>query len=140
MKALILSFALSGVLTAHVASWSWERVAAPDRLEGFHRFAPGIAGQALRSDGQTTRLIRPAAQAPRLDGPFTVEAWVAIQTNPWCSPQRQEASLSGLLHQAILMVQADEPRRVHNAVAGWQLVSMAAVRNAALAEFRNSRS
>ena len=92
MKALILPVAFSGLLTAQVASWSWESVTTPDRLAGFHRFAPGISGRALRSDGQTTHLIRPAAQAPRLNGPFTIEAWVAIQAYPWtwCAIANQE--------------------------------------------------
>jgi len=92
MKILVLSLVSTGLLTAQVATWSWENIAAPDRLAGFHRFAPGIAGQALRSDGQTTHLIRPAAQAPRLDGAFTIEAWVAIQNYPWtwCALVNQE--------------------------------------------------
>ncbi|MBM3753372.1 MAG: LamG domain-containing protein [Acidobacteria bacterium] len=92
MKVIVVSIALTGALAAQVASWSWENVTAPDRLEGFHRFSPGIAGQALRSDGQTTHLIRPAAQAPRLNGAFTIEAWVAIQTYPWtwCALVNQE--------------------------------------------------
>lgn len=92
MKVFVVSIALAGALAAQVASWSWESVAAPDRLEGFHRFAPGIAGQAVRFDGQTTHLIRPAAQAPRLNGAFTIEAWVAIQTYPWtwCAIVNQE--------------------------------------------------
>ena len=92
MRTLILSLVLPGLLMAQVASWSWESVNAPDRLEGLHRFAPGISGQALRSDGQTTHVIRPAAQAPRLAGPFTIEAWVALQTYPWtwCAILNQE--------------------------------------------------
>jgi hypothetical protein len=92
MKALVLAIALPGLLMAQVASWSWERVDAPDRIAGFHRFAPGISGQALRSDGQTTHLIRPAAEAPRLNGSFSIEAWVAIQTYPWtwCAIVNQE--------------------------------------------------
>jgi len=92
MKALVLAIALPGLLMAQVASWSWERVDAPDRIVGFHRFAPGISGQALRSDGQTTHLIRPAAEAPRLNGSFSIEAWVAIQTYPWtwCAIVNQE--------------------------------------------------
>ena len=92
MKILVLALVSTRVLTAQVATWTWEDIAPQDRLEGFHRFAPGVAGQALRSDGQTTHLIRPAAQAPRLDGAFTLEAWVAIQNYPWtwCAILNQE--------------------------------------------------
>jgi len=37
--------------------------------------------------------------------------------------------LSGLLHQAVFVMQAPEHRRLRNAETSWQLVSMAAGRN-----------
>ena len=44
--------------------------------------------------------------------------------------------LSGLLHQAVFVVQATEHRRLRNAETRWQLVSMAAGRNFVLGGFR----
>ena len=49
-----------------------------------------------------------------------------------CGPQKWSSSLSGLLHQAILMMQAAKHRRLHNTVTGGQLVSVAAGRNPVL--------
>ncbi|MBN8730139.1 MAG: LamG domain-containing protein [Acidobacteria bacterium] len=96
MKFALFPLLLAGITSAApVASWSFERIEASDQWQGFHRFSPGISGQSLRSDGQTTHLIRPAAQAPRLNGAFTIEAWVAIQTYPWtwCAIVNQEQNL-----------------------------------------------
>lgn len=93
--AIFACFMTASLACGQVAFWPFERDAPPDKVEGFYRFAPGITGQALRSDGQTTHIIRPAAQAPRMDGPFTIEAWVAIQTYPWtwCAIVNQEKKL-----------------------------------------------
>jgi hypothetical protein len=44
--------------------------------------------------------------------------------------------LSGLLHQAVFVMQATEHRRLRNAETRWQLVSMAAGRNLVLGGFR----
>jgi len=57
-----------------------------------------------------------------------------------CRPQKEKLSLSCLLHQAILMMQAAKHRRLHNTVTGGQLVSVVAGRNTALVGFRNSRT
>ena len=57
-----------------------------------------------------------------------------------CVPQKQKLSLSGLLHQAILMMQAAKHRRLHNTVTGGQLVSVVAGRNIVLVGLRNSRT
>lgn len=76
---------------APVASWSFDGPGS-DGIRGFHKPAKGVSGEALRFDGQTTMVIRAAAQAPRLGGAFSVEAWVAIQTYPWtwCAVVNQE--------------------------------------------------
>ena len=95
MKILMLVLAFSGILAAEqLAYWPFDPVSDPDRIAGFHRFTPGISGQALRSDGQTTHVIRPATRAPKLDGAFTIEAWVAMQTYPWtwCAIVNQETN------------------------------------------------
>ena len=44
---------------------------------------PGVLGGGLKCDGLTSCIIRKAAKAPKLDGPFAIEAWVAPQTYPW---------------------------------------------------------
>jgi hypothetical protein len=50
-----------------------------------HRFwyLPGVSGTAVKFDGFTTRIVRKAADAPRLTDDFTIEAWVAPQAYPW---------------------------------------------------------
>jgi len=37
-----------------------------------------------------------------------------------CRPQKQQSSLSGLLHQAVFVMQPAEHRRFHNPATGWQ--------------------
>lgn len=54
-----------------------------DRIEGLHRLAPGVLGQAIVFDGYTTVLRRPAAVAPVVSSAFTVEAWLALGAYPW---------------------------------------------------------
>ena len=75
-----------------VASWSFDTGGRADEIRGFRKFVPGVAGQGLRFDGQTTTVVRPASKAPRLGGGFSIEAWVAIQTYPWtwCAVVNQE--------------------------------------------------
>jgi hypothetical protein len=74
------------------ASWSFERGKEGDEIRGFQKFVPGVAGNGLRFDGQTTAVIRGASKAPRLGGAFSIEAWVAVQTYPWtwCAVVNQE--------------------------------------------------
>ena len=52
--------------------------------------------------------------------------------------KNKKSSLSDLLHQAILMMQAAKQRRLHNTVTGGQLVSVVAGRNTVLVGLRNS--
>jgi len=75
-----------------VASWSFDRETGVDAIRGFRKFVPGVAGNGLRFDGQTTAVVRGASKAPRLGGAFSIEAWVAIQTYPWtwCAIVNQE--------------------------------------------------
>ena len=47
------------------------------------RNARGALGKGLKCDGLTSCIIRKAAKAPKLAGPFAIEAWVAPQTYPW---------------------------------------------------------
>jgi hypothetical protein len=76
-----------------VANWSFEETATPitrdvasgvdDKIEGFYRYVPGVAGTGLRFDGYTTQIIRTAKKAPQFADAFSVEAWVALNTLPW---------------------------------------------------------
>ena len=43
---------------------------------------PGVRGQALLFDGQSTHLVRPAAQVPAIATAFTVQGWVALGSYP----------------------------------------------------------
>jgi len=47
------------------------------------RYLPGVSGTAVKFDGFTTRIVRRAADAPRLTDGFTIEAWVVPQAYPW---------------------------------------------------------
>jgi hypothetical protein len=96
LKILIVLGLLAGSLAAAerapVASWSFDGDMGADVIRGFHKFVTGPAGDGLRFDGQTTVVVRAAANTPRVKGAFSVEAWVAIQTYPWtwCAVINQE--------------------------------------------------
>ena len=57
-----------------------------DLVTGNFKLVPGVVGQALKFDGFTTEIVRPAASVPRLPDSFTLEAWVALGAYPinWC--------------------------------------------------------
>ena len=65
-----------------------------DRIEGGFTPVAGVGGPAIRFDGYTTCIIRKAADAPRLDKQFTIEAWVAQGAYPWniCAVVSQSAA------------------------------------------------
>ena len=53
-------------------------------LEGLYQYVPGVSGDALRFDGYTTGMTVSAQEAGIDPGHgFTVEAWVALNTDPW---------------------------------------------------------
>ena len=54
-----------------------------DKIAGNYWYAEGVKGSCLKLDGYTTHVVRSADKTPRLDGEFTVEAWVAPQAYPW---------------------------------------------------------
>jgi hypothetical protein len=75
---------LAGDAGAPAASWTFDGpVQAGDSIRGFTRPVAGISGKAMRFDGETSAIIRPAAAAPKLTGAFSIEAWIAIQAYPW---------------------------------------------------------
>ncbi|HEY2469539.1 MAG TPA: LamG domain-containing protein [Terracidiphilus sp.] len=54
-----------------------------DRILNFHDWVRGVSGGGLKFDGFTTLVERDARNTPKLQGGFTIDAWVAIQSYPW---------------------------------------------------------
>ena len=54
-----------------------------DPIGGNFKPAAGVVGAALKLDGFTTEIVRPAATAPQPGGGFTLEAWLALAAYPW---------------------------------------------------------
>jgi hypothetical protein len=54
-----------------------------DRIDGNFKYVRGVRGKAVKFDGFTSRIVRKASEAPRLDDSFTIEAWVALGAYPW---------------------------------------------------------
>lgn len=95
--------------------------AISDPIQGNFRHIGGARGSALKFDGFTTRIIRPAGKAPRIRSAFTVEAWVAPQAYPWswCAIANQERD-----HEAGWFFGLDELGHIglHVAVGGkWRV-------------------
>jgi len=53
------------------------------KLFGVYRHVPGVAGEALRLDGQSSGLQVAGAGLPQLQSGFAVEAWIVINVYPW---------------------------------------------------------
>ncbi len=76
-----------------VAAWKFDReearrVADPatgirDSICGNFKFVNGVEGRALKFDGFTTMIRRGAERVPKIQGSFSLEAWVAAATYPW---------------------------------------------------------
>jgi len=54
-----------------------------DRIRGNFKFVQGVSGSGLMFDGFTTSVVRKAEKAPKLDGDFTIEAWISLGAYPW---------------------------------------------------------
>jgi hypothetical protein len=54
-----------------------------DVVAGFHKFVPGVKGNALQFDGLSSMVVRKASDAPKMGDSFSVSAWVAINNYPW---------------------------------------------------------
>ncbi len=75
-----------------VAGWSFDgdtsvavrdgSGAVLDSLIGAGTFAPGVKGRCLVLDGMTAYVERQAPRVPRISGPFSVEAWIALGAYP----------------------------------------------------------
>jgi len=61
-------------------------------IGGNFSYVEGVRGSAIKCDGFTTRIVRRAADVPRLADGFTIEAWIAPQAYPrtWCAIVNQE--------------------------------------------------
>lgn len=95
---LLLSIAAAPTLRAQPAPlqlhWQFNRAeagspldtahSAKAALEGAWSYVPGVSGDALRFDGETTSMAVPLPDNAALgsDG-LTVEAWVVLNTYPW---------------------------------------------------------
>ncbi len=65
-----------------VAWWKFD-AREDDNIKGNYRYVEGVSGSAVKLDGYTSYITRPAASAPELSEAFTIEAWVAVAAFPW---------------------------------------------------------
>jgi hypothetical protein len=54
-----------------------------DKVLNNYEWVGGVSSSALKFDGFTTVVTREAQRVPRIEGNFSIEAWVAIQAYPW---------------------------------------------------------
>ncbi len=54
-----------------------------DPIEGNVTYTAGVAGSALRLDGFSASIDRKATDAPRIEGDFSIQAWVAQGAYVW---------------------------------------------------------
>ena len=54
-----------------------------DEVLGYSDLAEGVKDKAIKLDGFTARVVRPADKAPALGEAFSFEGWVALQEYPW---------------------------------------------------------
>jgi hypothetical protein len=57
----LLGISLAAAEKIPIASWSFDQGSGGDEVRGFQIIVDGVAGKALRFDGQTTAVVRPAA-------------------------------------------------------------------------------
>jgi len=88
----VFSISLFAADDSLVAWWSFDEGGAKavdcigqieDTIHGNFEYADGAAGKALRFDGYTSFISRPAGKVPPLSQAFTIEAWIAPQTYSW---------------------------------------------------------
>lgn len=93
---LCIAWVISAVAAASdapIAWWSFDALVdgavvdraadRSDRVAGSCRLIGGAVGKALLFDGFTAVIDRSAADAPRLTGDFSIQAWVAQGAYPW---------------------------------------------------------
>ncbi len=98
LQVLLFVIAMAGIASPGqnedlLARWSFDEASGStvldsatstrDTIAGFHKFVPGVSGNALQFDGYTTQIVRPYRKAPSPTAGFTVESWVALDAYPW---------------------------------------------------------
>lgn len=84
----------TAALAAPVATWHFEPAKGDVTLDSvskindpvfglYKSFDNGASGKCLKLDGFTSYVKRAADKTPKLTGPFSIEAWVALQEYPW---------------------------------------------------------
>jgi hypothetical protein len=76
-----------------IAQWSFDETSGQfahdsisgndDTIVGLFKHVPGISGNGLRFDGETTVITRAYKNVPPPIAGVTVDAWVAVNTYPW---------------------------------------------------------
>lgn len=76
-----------------VAEWSFNEATGPiahdsisgtdDPVGGLFKHVPGVSGNGLRFDGESTVITRAHKGVPATTSGVTVDAWVAVDTYPW---------------------------------------------------------
>ena len=97
LAVVVVLFAPSARISAQapapVLSWSFDEATgdvaaesmhnADGELSGVYRHVSGLAGHALRLDGETSGVLVKGAEVPALSSAFTIEAWIAIDHYSW---------------------------------------------------------
>ncbi|HEX4022662.1 MAG TPA: LamG domain-containing protein [Acidobacteriaceae bacterium] len=97
VASLFLSFIFTSAISAQsrgpVAGWSFNETAgtaarnsvngSEDKITGFFKHVPGVSGDALMFDGDTTSVVEAAKTVPKMSKAFSVDAWIAVNTYPW---------------------------------------------------------
>jgi hypothetical protein len=52
-------------------------------ITGVFKRVPGVSGNGLRLDGETTAITVSAEDAPHVKSSFTIESWIVINVYPW---------------------------------------------------------
>jgi len=78
---------------APVLAWSFDEASGDavteqvhhqsSKLFGVYRHVPGVSGEALRLDSETSGLRVAGAGLPQLQSGFAAEAWIVINAYPW---------------------------------------------------------
>ena len=93
MSVLLWGTLLLGQSSSPVAEWHFDEssgqvardaaTGADDTIGGLFKHVPGVSGNGLRFDGESTVIVRHAKTAPRDAAGVTLEAWVATNVYPW---------------------------------------------------------
>jgi len=79
--------------TGVVAEWHFDEAGGPtthdsvggtdDAIGGLFKHVPGVSGNGLRFEGESTAIIRQRKAVPMINAGVSVDAWVAVNTYPW---------------------------------------------------------